>query len=82
MEGGESTKKEVSMLRVTDDDGRQYVFDDAQKEFVKRLVNQNIEMCCRIFELETDLDIAQTKLRKSQQIPHEIVNATIAYLDS
>lgn len=68
-------------LRVTDRDGQQYIFDDSQAAFIKRLVQENIELGCRVMELETEVAILQVKLQASQQKNDEIVLAAISLLD-
>jgi Na+-transporting NADH:ubiquinone oxidoreductase subunit NqrC len=68
-------------LKITDLDGQEYVFDDSQSDFVRRLVQENIKLGCQIMELETEVDILQIRLRASEQKNDEIVLATINPLD-
>lgn len=68
-------------LIITDYDGKKYEFDDSQKEFVKRLVKQNVEQECKILELETEKHILEIKLRNARQTADEIVMKSIESLD-
>ncbi len=71
-------------LKVTDRDGQKYVFDSSLKDFVKRLIQENIELQSRVIEFETENDLLEIKLRgKTEELSslQKIVDASIAELD-
>jgi hypothetical protein len=80
-----TTRQEVTMsLKVTDRDGQKYVFDSSLKDFVKRLIQENIELQSRVIEFETENDLLEIKLRgKTEELSslQKIVDASIAELD-
>ncbi len=71
-------------LKVTDRDGQKYVFDASQKDFVKRLIQENTGLQSRVIELETENDLLEIKLGgKTEELSslQRIVDASIADLD-
>ena len=67
-------------LRVTDHDSQRYVFDAGQSEFVKRILNNNVQLECRQLELEMELELEKFLRQKAERKCDEVVMASIADL--
>jgi hypothetical protein len=68
-------------LMVTDRDGRKYAFDDSQRGFVKRILEENISLQARVTVLEVEKLVLELKLRKARKQSDELVTVSISALD-